>query len=76
MITLVKVWNPSTWELSAPKEVKIPKNSNLHTFGEKISQQLDIPIESLSVCRISYNWNFVRGDLPRESWYKMKDNRF
>lgn len=76
MVCLVKVWNPATWELSPPHEIKITKNSNLHKFGEQVSTQLEIPLESLSVCRISYNWNFVRGDLPRESWYKMKDNRF
>jgi hypothetical protein len=76
MLMTVKVWDPASWELSAPIEVSVPKSATLHRFGEEISRVTGIDMDNLSVCRVNYTWNFIRGDLVKEAWYRMKDSRF
>jgi hypothetical protein len=60
LITLVKVWNPATWELSDPKEVYITKSSTFEEFGDKIAEAFNIPAELINIARINYYWNFTR----------------
>ena len=76
LVLVAKMWSPSTWELSDPKEIVINKSSKFHEFGDKLSQEFGIPVENISATRISYYWNFTRGELLKEHWQKMSGNNY
>jgi ubiquitin carboxyl-terminal hydrolase 47 len=73
LIVVVRRWFPTSWLLSTPQEMFINRYTTVYEFYEKLSAFYDIPVkprqvEDLEVCRISYTWNFMRGDLLSESW--------
>mmetsp|Transcript_7813 Transcript_7813/g.7671 ORF Transcript_7813/g.7671 Transcript_7813/m.7671 type:complete len:478 (+) Transcript_7813:1556-2989(+) len=74
LVTIVKRWWPSTWQVSKPIEIFVSKTGTLEEFGNKLSSAFDIPIEKLEVTKITYSWNFSRTDLPNEIFYKVKGN--
>jgi hypothetical protein len=76
LIILFKVWNPATWELSTAKEIKINKNDTVEKFGTFVSEASGIPMEKLSMFKITYGMTFVRGDLTiTTGWYKAEGNK-
>mmetsp|Transcript_7591 Transcript_7591/g.11171 ORF Transcript_7591/g.11171 Transcript_7591/m.11171 type:complete len:194 (+) Transcript_7591:2557-3138(+) len=74
IIVIVRKWSPSTWELTSPKEIIINKHWRLHEFGENLSKIFEIPHENLGVHRVSYSYNFMRGELKSEKFIKTQGN--
>jgi len=76
LVLVAKMWTPSTWELSDPKEIIISKTAQFHEFGDKLSEEFGIPVENIAATRISYYWNFTRGELMKEHWQKLSGNNY
>mmetsp|Transcript_26095 Transcript_26095/g.25717 ORF Transcript_26095/g.25717 Transcript_26095/m.25717 type:complete len:835 (-) Transcript_26095:354-2858(-) len=55
LIVVVKQWNPSTWELSPPKEITVNKHWRVSEFGAKLSEIYNIPPEYIEVAKIAYS---------------------
>ena len=74
-LLMVKEWDPSSWQLSEPKEIFIKKNATLEELAHALSIIFPhIPIENLSCTKINSAWNFHRVQLPYETWHELKDN--
>lgn len=71
----VRMWRPSTWELTPVSDLVIAKTASMRDLGEKLSEAYGIPLERIEGCRISYTWNFVRGDLLEDTWHKLGGNK-
>eukprot|EP00358_Blepharisma_japonicum_P007162 CAMPEP_0202942914 /NCGR_PEP_ID=MMETSP1395-20130829/3144_1 /ASSEMBLY_ACC=CAM_ASM_000871 /TAXON_ID=5961 /ORGANISM="Blepharisma japonicum, Strain Stock R1072" /LENGTH=362 /DNA_ID=CAMNT_0049639681 /DNA_START=1556 /DNA_END=2641 /DNA_ORIENTATION=+ len=56
MIVVVKRWFPSTWELSAARELVVKKNSPLEEFGQILADAYEIPYENLEISKNNSTW--------------------
>lgn len=75
-LLMFKEWDPSTWQLSDPKEIYIPKNATLDQLGRVLNTHFPhIAFEDVSCTKINSAWNFHRVQLPFEAWHTLKDNQ-
>jgi len=74
LLLSVRLWKPSTWELSPVSDLVVPRLSSMKDLGGKLAEKFGIPLDRVEGCRISYTWNFVRGDLLEDTWHKLGMN--
>jgi hypothetical protein len=80
LIIYVKVWNPSTWELSNPFEIILNKNLRINDLGLCISKETEIEVTCiqhnyLEITCISYPQNYQRVDLLSETFIRTFKNQ-
>lgn len=69
-LIMVKLWHPSTWEISSTKHISVPKTATLDDFCTLVAIEFDIKEkEHLECCKIASCWNFNRVQLPHEQFY-------
>lgn len=61
-------WSPSTWGLSNPIQIMLNKHSCLPEIAYILQEIYAIPLQCISVCRVIYLNNFIRGDLKDMDW--------
>ena len=71
---LFREWDPSTFEFSDLKEVRISKNAHANKVAEWLVAHIftDIELENLYVTKIHNIRGFKRGDLAVKAWRKLK----
>ena len=74
LLLSVRLWRPQTWELTPVADLVIPRLSSMRDLGVKVGEMFGIPLDRVEGCRISYTWNFVRGDLLEDTWHKLGAN--
>lgn len=74
LLLSVRLWRPSTWELSPVSDLVISRSASMRDLGEKVAEKYGLPLDRVEGCRISYTWNFVRGDLLEDTWHKLGAN--
>ena len=69
-LIMVKLWQPSTWEISPTRHICVPKTATLNDFCTLVATAFDIKEkEHLECCKIASCWNFNRVQLPHEQFY-------
>ena len=68
-------WQPTTWHLSPPIHLVVSKDWSLQQLGEQLVPHFSIPIEYLEATKIIYPLNFVRTELPVETWVTLNNKR-
>ena len=72
---MVKEWDPTTWALSNPYEIFLPKTATLEELSQLISSYFPyITKENMYCTKINSPWNFHRVQLPYETWYSLNGN--
>lgn len=70
-LVMVKVFDPESWALGAPREVWVQIKANLGDFASILSEQLGIPAENLELTKVNSPWNFHRVTLPFAEWVRI-----
>jgi hypothetical protein len=73
----VKIWNPCTWEISAPMNVLVRNRDTLHDFAGILTAATRIPIAQIMAYRVTQPVSrFKRGDLMRHThWTVLFNNQ-
>jgi hypothetical protein len=73
---MVKLWSPSTWEMTPTMHICIPKTSTMNDFSLILAQKFPqiTELKSLQMCKIASSWNFNRVSLPSEQWHNLFEN--
>ena len=59
-LVMIRVWNPSTWELSPVEEMFVHRFWTLEEFASKLEEKFGIQKENLLLTKIISVWNFYR----------------
>jgi len=73
-LIVVRLWNPSTLDISPRMEIIIDRNKSLKQLAEKIHEKnSNINVENIMGCKVLGAWKFIKYDLLFQEWTDFND---